>query len=39
MTVFVGGSGFFEYNNSMQASKKQPPVVSAYIGSVTVSIS
>ena len=39
MTVFVGGSGFFEYNNSMQVSKKQPPVVSAYLGSVTVSIS
>ena len=39
MTVFVGGSGFFEYNNSMQVSKKQPPVVSSYLGSVTVSIS
>ena len=39
MTVFVGGSGFFEYNNSMQVSKKQSPVVSSYIGRVTVSIS
>ena len=38
MTVFVGGSGFFEYNNSMQVSKKESPVVSSYIGSVTVSI-
>jgi hypothetical protein len=39
MTVFVGGSGFFEYNNSMQVSKKESPVVSSYIGSVIVSIS
>ena len=39
MTVFVGGSGFFEYNNSMQVSKKESPVVSSYIGRVTVSIS
>ncbi len=39
MTVFVGGSGFFEYNDSMQASKKQPPLMSATIGKVTVSVS
>tara|TARA_R100000700_G_scaffold2090_3_gene4654 strand:+ start:1508 stop:1831 length:324 start_codon:yes stop_codon:yes gene_type:complete len=39
MTVFVGGSGFFEYNDSMQVSKKQPPLMSATLGRVTVSIS
>ena len=40
MTVFVGGPGFFDYNNSMQLStnKKQPLVVSS-TGTVTVSIS
>ena len=40
LTVFLGGKGFFEYNNSMQPSinKKQPLVVSS-IGTVTVSIS
>ena len=39
-TVFVGGVGFFDYNNSMQLStnKKQPLVVSS-TGTVTVSIS
>ena len=40
LTVFVGGVGFFDYNNSMQSStdKKQPLVVSS-TGTVTVSIS
>ena len=40
LTVFVGGAGFFDYNNSMQLStnKKQPLVVSS-TGTVTVSIS
>tara|TARA_R110002074_G_scaffold1378_1_gene8146 strand:- start:478 stop:804 length:327 start_codon:yes stop_codon:yes gene_type:complete len=39
-TVFVGGVGFFDYNNSMQpaTNKKQPLVVSS-IGTVSVSIS
>jgi hypothetical protein len=38
--VFVGGAGFFDYDDSMQPStnKKQPLVVSS-IGTVTVSIS
>jgi len=40
LTVFVGGAGFFDYDDSMQPStnKKQPLVVSS-IGTVTVSIS
>ena len=40
LTVFVGGAGFFDYNDSMQPStnKKQPLVVSS-IGTVSVSIS
>tara|TARA_R100000988_G_C3873021_1_gene104683 strand:- start:233 stop:559 length:327 start_codon:yes stop_codon:yes gene_type:complete len=40
MTVFVGGVGFFDYDNSMQpaTNKKQPLVVSS-IGTVSVSIS
>ena len=39
MTVFVGGAGFFEYNNSMQKSTKDSPVVGLTVGNVTVSIS
>ena len=40
LTVFVGGAGFFDYDNSMQPAtdKKQPTVVSS-IGTVLVSIS
>ena len=40
ITVFVGGAGFFEYEDSMQpsTSKKQPLVVSS-IGIVSVSVS
>ena len=40
LTVFVGGAGFFDYDDSMQpaTSKKQPTVVSS-IGTVTVSTS
>ena len=40
LTVFVGGGGFFDYDDSMQPStnKKQPLVVSS-IGTVSVSIS
>tara|TARA_R110000823_G_scaffold146136_1_gene276355 strand:- start:243 stop:569 length:327 start_codon:yes stop_codon:yes gene_type:complete len=40
LTVFVGGAGFFDYNDSMQPAtdKKQPLVVSS-TGIVTVSIS
>jgi len=40
LTVFVGGSGFFDYNDSMEppVNKKQPLVVSS-IGTVTVSTS
>tara|TARA_R100000005_G_C4947513_1_gene169409 strand:- start:149 stop:472 length:324 start_codon:yes stop_codon:yes gene_type:complete len=39
ITVFVGGSGFFEYNNSMQVSKKKPPLISSNLGRVIVSTS
>jgi hypothetical protein len=39
MTVFLGGAGFFEYNNSMQVSNKKSPVVGLKIGTVTVSTS
>jgi len=40
LTVFVGGAGFFDYDDSMQppTNKKQPTVVSS-IGTVTVSTS
>ena len=40
LTVFVGGVGFFDYNDSMQPAtdKKQPTVVSS-IGTVSVSTS
>ena len=40
LTVFVGGAGFFDYDDSMQSAtnKKQPLVVSS-IGTVSVSIS
>ena len=40
LTVFVGGVGFFDYDDSMQpaTNKKQPLVVSS-IGTVSVSIS
>ena len=40
LTVFVGGAGFFDYDNSMKSAtdKKQPLVVSS-TGTVTVSIS
>ena len=38
--MFVGGAGFFDYDDSMQSAtnKKQPLVVSS-IGTVSVSIS
>ena len=39
MTVFLGGAGFFEYNNTMQVSNKKSPVVGLKIGTVTVSTS
>jgi hypothetical protein len=39
MTVFLGGAGFFEYNNSMQVSNKKSTVVGLKIGTVTVSTS
>ena len=39
LTVFVGGAGFFEYNNSMQVSNKKSPQVGLTVGTVTVSIS
>ena len=39
LTVFVGGAGFFEYNNSMEISNKKSPQVGLTVGTVTVSIS
>ena len=39
MTVFVGGAGFFEYNNSMEVSNKKSPQVGLTVGTVTVSTS
>ena len=40
MTVFVGGPGFFDYNNSMEpASNNKKPLVISSIGIVTVSTS
>ena len=39
MTVFLGGAGFFEYNNTMQVSNKKSPIVGLKIGTVTVSTS
>ena len=40
LTVFVGGSGFFDYNDSMQpAENNKKPLVTSIIGIVTVSTS
>ena len=39
LTVFVGGGGFFEYNNSMEVSSKKSPMVGLTVGTVTVSTS
>jgi len=40
LTVFVGGSGFFDNNNSMQpATNNKRPLVTSSIGIVTVSTS
>ena len=39
LTVFVGGGGFFENNNSMEISNKKSPMVGLTVGTVTVSIS
>ena len=40
LTVFVGGSGFFDYNDSMQpAENNKKPLVTSTIGTVTVSTS
>ena len=40
LTVFVGGPGFFDYDNSMQpASNNKKPLVISSIGIVTVSTS
>ena len=40
LTVFVGGAGFFDYDDSMQpASNNKKPLVVSSIGTVSVSIS
>ena len=38
-TIFLGGPGFFDHNNTMQKQTKKPPVIVPTVGSVTVSIS
>jgi hypothetical protein len=40
LTVFVGGAGFFDYDDSMKpASNNKKPLVVSSIGTVSVSIS
>ena len=39
LTVFVGGGGFFDYNNSMEVPSKKSPMVGLTVGTVTVSTS
>jgi hypothetical protein len=40
LTVFVGGAGFFDYDDSMQpANNNKKPLVISSIGTVSVSIS
>ena len=39
LTVFVGGAGFFDHNDSMQISNKKSPMVGLTVGNVTVSTS
>ena len=40
LTVFVGSSGFFDYNDSMKpATNNKKPLVTSAIGTVTVSTS
>jgi hypothetical protein len=40
LTVFVGGTGFFDYDDSMKpASNNKKPLVVSSIGTVSVSIS
>ena len=39
MTVFVGGQGFFDHNDTMKPESRKSPVVVPMIGEVTVSIS
>ena len=38
-TIFLGGPGFFDHNDTMQKQTKKPPVIVPTVGSVTVSIS
>ena len=39
MTVFVGGQGFFDHNDTMQVEKNKAPIVGTSVGIVTVSTS
>ena len=39
MTVFLGGVGFFDHNDTMQKQTRKPPVIVPMIGQVTVSTS
>ena len=39
MTVFVGGQGFFDHNDTMQVEKNKAPIVGTSVGLVTVSTS
>ena len=39
MTVFVGGQGFFDHNDTMQVEKNKAPIVGTSVGIVSVSTS
>ena len=39
MTVFVGGQGFFDHNDTMQVEKNKSPIVGTSVGIVSVSTS
>ena len=39
MTVFVGGQGFFDHNDTMQPESRKAHIVGTSVGTVAVSIS
>ena len=39
MTVFVGGQGFFDHNDTMQPESNKAPIVGISVGTVAVSTS
>ena len=38
-TIFLGGPGFFDHNDTMQVEKNKAPIVGTSVGLVTVSTS